>query len=273
MWRKLALFGGCLLVAVALFGSIKAYSAKVKDIDLSSTTPIVLVHGTHGTANSFNGMISRITATYGKSTDKVIILVKKDGTLEYQGTLSAKSKNPFIQIVFENNDAPIAQEAEWVDAVIKDIQKKYNVTQYNAIGHSNGGLALTTYAEKLADDSSPTMEKLVVIGTPFNDLDADDNAATTDFVDVTNRTAELQQYITDSSNLDANLKVLSIAGDLESDSVSDGVVPVQSALASRLIFDSAVVEYSEQVVMGSNAQHSDLHENTTVDAIVAAFIY
>ncbi|MBC6316116.1 alpha/beta hydrolase [Listeria grandensis] len=273
MWHKLALFGGCIFLAIAVFGSIRAYSAKVKDVDLSKTTPIVLVHGTHGTANSFNGMISRITETYGKSTDKVIVLVKKDGTLEYQGTLSNKSKNPFIQVVFENNDAPIDQEATWVATVIKDIQKKYNVTQYNAIGHSNGGLALTTYAEKLADDSAPIMEKLVVIGTPFNDLDGDDNAATTDFTDVANRTTELQQYIDDSTNLDAKLQVLSIAGDLDNNAVSDGVVPVQSALSSRLIFEGNVANYSEEIVTGANAQHSDLHENTTVDGIVADFIY
>ncbi|AQY52106.1 lipoprotein [Listeria weihenstephanensis FSL R9-0317] len=273
MWRKLVLFGGALFLAVAVFGSIKAYSARVSDVDLSNTTPIVLVHGTHGTANSFNDMISRITSTYGKSTDKIIVVVKKDGTLEYQGTLSSKSKNPFIQIVFENNDAPIAKEAEWVNAVIKDIQKKYNMTQYSAIGHSNGGLALTTYAEELADDSAPTMEKLVVIGTPFNDLDADDNVTTTDSSGVASQTAELKKYIAESKNLDAKLQVLSIAGDLDSDGVSDGVVPVGSALSSRLIFDDTVATYSEQVVTGENAQHSDLHENTTVDAIVAAFIY
>ncbi|MBC1435985.1 alpha/beta hydrolase [Listeria rocourtiae] len=273
MWRKLALFGGCFFLAVAVFGSIRAYSAKVKDVDLSKTTPILLVHGTHGTANSFNGMIARIMSTYGKSTDRVIVLVQKDGTLEYQGTLSSKPQNPFIQVVFENNDAPIDQEAEWIDTVMKDLQKRYNVTQYNAIGHSNGGLALTTYAEKLVDDAAPRMEKMVVIGTPFNDLDTDYNAATTDFMDVKKRTTELQIYIEENGNLDANLKVLSIAGDLDGDSVSDGVVPVQSALASRLIFDDAVADYSEQVVTGGGAQHSDLHENTTVDAIVAEFVY
>ncbi|MBC2390905.1 alpha/beta hydrolase [Listeria booriae] len=273
MWRRIALFGGCLFLAVAVFGSIKAYSAKVKDADLSKTTPILLVHGTHGTANSFNGMISRIIATYGQSSDKVIITVKKDGTLVYDGTLSDKSKNPFIQVVFENNDAPIDQEAKWVDAVIKDIQNKYSVTQFDAIGHSNGGLALTTYAEKLADDAAPVMEKLVVIGTPFNDLDEEDNAATADFIDVANRTEALQDYIANNGNLDSKLQVLSIAGDLDDNQVSDGVVPVQSALSSRLIFTNQVASYSEKIVTGSNAQHSDLHENTTVDAIVASFIY
>ncbi len=64
-----------------------------------------------------------------------------------------------------------------------------------------------------------------------------------------------------------------IAGQLDETDLSDGTVPLNSALAVYALLKQRGNEIEEKVVTGENASHSMLHENQEVDQLVSRFIW
>lgn len=78
--------------------------------------------------------------------------------------------------------------------------------------------------------------------------------------------AGIQQY-------PKTIKMLNIVGDVQDGSDSDGTVPVRSGLAIGYLMQTNGLEYHEEEVVGSQAHHSQLHENTQVDKLVGDFLW
>lgn len=100
----------------------------------------------------------------------------------------------------------------------------------------------------------------MTLGTPYN------------FSEVTlaRRTVMLTDYINKSKKLPKGLSVYSIAG--TEDYTDDGIVPVQSVIAGKYIFQKHVKAYTQITVSGSDAQHSSLPENTEVVSLIQEYL-
>ncbi|UHP11021.1 alpha/beta hydrolase [Listeria marthii] len=238
--------------------------------------PTLFVHGYSGTANSFGGMINRL-ADEGDVTKSLVMTVASDGTVSTEGTYDKFSNNPTIQVVFEDNKSSTENQTQWIQNVMKELKNNYHIEKVYAVGHSMGGVSLTSYIEKVGSDKAyPVLEKLVLIGSPLNGLVIGDDGVTAyDLTDKAPKQASdrYSEFMKNKQNIPTHLRVLNIAGDTLNGTKSDGSVSVASALSGKFIFEGQAESYKEKIFTGKNAAHSKLHENTDVDAEVANFLW
>ena len=68
------------------------------------------------------------------------------------------------------------------------------------------------------------------------------------------------------------LPILLIGGQLSLTDLSDGTVPLSSALAVNALLRQRGTQVTSQIIKGENAQHSQLHENPEVDQLLIEFL-
>ncbi|MBU5359763.1 alpha/beta fold hydrolase [Enterococcus raffinosus] len=246
---------------------------KVEKNFKKSAVPTVFIHGYGGTINSFGGMIQRLS-NERKTKKEMLITVQSDGSLKVDGELSKKKDNPSIQVLFTANKDTEWNQTEWIYTVLKYL-KQQGVDQVNLVGHSMGGVSslryLTTYGQP---NDTPTINKFISIGAPFNDFT--ESSESIDDVLKNGPSVQASRY-TDYQNGVANvpskLPILLVAGKLNKETVTDGTVPLNSALATFSLLKDHGNPIKYQIFTGPNAQHSQLHENLNVDKTVADFLW
>ncbi|WP_367377747.1 alpha/beta hydrolase [Enterococcus gilvus] len=246
-----------------------------RNIVNKSDVPTLFIHGYGGTVNSFGGMLRRFRDE-GVARKELTITVQPDGALQVDGQLNKKKDNPSIQVLFAANKDNEWNQTEWIYGVLKYL-KEEGVDRVNLVGHSMGGVSslryLTTYGQP---KDAPVIEKFVAIGAPFNDFD--DTAKDQSIDDVlqngpTPQSSRYLDYRNGINNVPSSVSVLLLAGKLNEQDPSDGTVPLSSALATYSLLKAHGNPIKEQIFTGSNAQHSQLHENPAVDQVVATFLW
>lgn len=250
-------------------------TAKAEHELKKSSVPTVFIHGYGGTINSFGGMIQRLTEQAATKKEMEII-VQADGSLQVTGQLSKKKDNPSIQVLFAANKDNEWNQTEWIYLVLNYL-KQQGVEQVNLVGHSMGGVSslryLTTYGQP--DDAS-MIKKFISIGAPFNEfIDTLGEQSIDDLLQngPDQQASRYLDYSNGIANVPNKLSVLLIAGKLDQATRSDGTVPVTSALATYSLLKNHRNPISYQIFTGSNAQHSQLHENSEVDQAIANFLW
>lgn len=220
-------------------------------IQRSKMTPVIFVPGSSATINRFDDLFSNINV---KNVNHSILKVKvnTDNTLTFSGNIKSNDKEPFIVIGFQDNEdgyTNIKKQAKWLTIALEALQERYHFRTFSAIGHSNGGLNWTIFFEQYYDPNSFDVPVLMTLGTPFNFSENSLNR----------KTEMLNDLISDSHNLPENLRMISVAG--TEDYTDDGIVPIQSVVAGKYVYQKAVKSYTQITVSGDNAQHSSLPEN------------
>ena len=238
-----------------------------------SAVPTVFIHGYGGTINSFGGMIQRLSSER-KTTKEMLITVQSDGSLKVDGDLSKKKDNPSIQVLFTANKDTEWNQTEWIYTVLKYL-KQQGVEQVNLVGHSMGGVSslryLTTYGQP--NDAS-TINKFISIGAPFNDFT--ESSESIDDVLRNGPSVKAGRYIdyqNGMANVPNKLPILLLAGKINQETVTDGTVPLNSALATFSLLKDHGNPIKYQIFTGPSAQHSQLHENLNVDKTVVDFLW
>lgn len=251
--------------------------AKVtKKETVSESIPTIFVHGYSGTKNSFGGMIKRLTKEK-IATPSLIATITSDGEITYEGEFNKKEKNPMIQVLFADNKSTEENQSWWLRELMQSLKKEYGIEKLNAVGHSMGGVALTNYVTTVGINATyPKIEKLVLIAAPINGLEIGEDGIT-DY-DLTETGPKMQterfaNFYALKEKIPSELAVLTIAGDKENGTKSDGSVSVASALSAKFIYQSQVTDYREMVFTSIKASHSLLHENAGVDKAVAEFLW
>ncbi|MBC6308655.1 alpha/beta hydrolase [Listeria sp. FSL L7-1582] len=272
--KKWILGIGFLLLVLAGCGHSKISEKEIENLpNLSGETALVLVHGTGGSVDTFDGFSDTFIDDYQLSNERIKLEIGTDGEISYHGVFTKNAKHPIVQIGFEDSiDATIEQQTDWLRIAMQDLEKRYHFARFDGVGHSNGGLVLSTYSQKYAK-TMPTLERLVAIGAPYNDLDEEDNDGDLAFTDVPVTTPLLKAYKDNRGKIDSNLLVLSIAGDIDDGSLSDDIVPVLSALGSRLIFKDTAKVYLESYYKGAEYDHRTMFANPDIQEKVAWFLY
>lgn len=253
------LFGSLILTACQKDSEVT--SSSPPKVDLKKEIPIILIHGSGGDTHSLDEMADHLMNEYKSSNEEISMSISEKGTITYQGKLTKDAKRPIIKFGFDQNQAAPMDWSGLLKIAMQDLKTRYGFTQMDGVGHSNGGLALTYFAEDYSKDNTvPNLRKLVAIGSPFNDLDPDDNGDDLTFKKLPNNTSQLDYFIEKETKVNPDLEVLSIAGALSEDNLTDGIVPTNSSLASRLFMPNNAKVYMEDLQVGESAIHQTLHE-------------
>lgn len=269
---KILLIVGVILMLFLLFQkSLTAFAEKFTSTSdpVAIQTPTIFVPGTNGTVNRFNGLIKALDS----KADVLKVTVATDGTVSSKGKLTSTTEHPIIVIAFEDSsDETLPVQGKWYQLALHYIQEKYSFETYNYLGHSNGGLVITSYLEEFQQTGDPELVKLITLGTPYNDTSKKYNEAVTSFTQLKETSDLLKGYLTNLENIPDTIEMLNIAGEVD-DTASDNTVPVQSVFSGRYIYQDQVAEYQEVLIEGENTSHSELVENQKVVQLLKDFFW
>lgn len=241
-----------------------------------SGTPTLFVHGYRGNRFSFGRQLARLQRA-GWAQKQMVIRVTPQGGLRVAGQL-AGNENPMIQVLFQNNHASLTQQAHWLQLIFQYLKQQWAVDQLAIVAHSMGAVSAlrSLLVEPLPDGL--TIKSFVSMGAPYNDNEiAEDqypiqviHLLATGPVDKAPTYRLLEQAM---SQLPPKIRFLSIAGDLQDGSHSDGVVAVASVFSLRFLLQHRWQSYQDTLVLGRQAQHTLLHENRQVDQALREFLW
>ncbi len=224
----------------------------------SRMIPTIMIPGSGATQERFDSMIKTLN-TMGKTHSVLKLTVSESGNISYSGQLSTNDTKPYIIIAFSNNTdgyANIKKQTQSLDIAMQALQNRYHFKQFNAVGHSNGGLNWTIYLEKYYNSQDFNIQTLVTLGSPYNFEETNSS----------NRTQLLQDLISNNTTIPQSLLVYNIAGSQSYD--DDYIVPLSSVESGKYVFQKVVKQYTQLTVTGDDAEHSDLPQNKEVIQLI-----
>ncbi|MGX6962678.1 alpha/beta fold hydrolase [Vagococcus xieshaowenii] len=241
-----------------------------------SKTPTLFVHGYQGGRLSFGGMLRRLERE-GITNKEMVLSVDTEGNVSAKGELSGKTDNPTIQVLFEDNQSHEWNQALWIKNCLAYLHDTYQVKEVNLVGHSMGGVSALRYLLTYTQDNQlPNVSKFIAIGAPFNNFAELNEGETLESVlanGPVNKSDRYADFETMLSQEPQQVQALLIAGDVSDGTQSDGTVSVSDALSVVALLSNQFSNISYQIIEGTNAQHSQLHENQDVDQMVLDFLY
>ncbi|MGQ2376368.1 alpha/beta hydrolase [Companilactobacillus zhachilii] len=218
----------------------------------SPMSPVIMIPGSSATANRFDDLVKTINRQYGEHHSLLKMTVHKNDKITYTGSIRPNDTRPFIVVGFENNKdgySNIKQQAAWFNIAFNKLKDRYRFNNFNAFGHSNGGLIWTYFLEHYFDDSTITVNQMLTVGTPYNFEEKS----------TSNRTQMLNDLVKDRNKIPEDLTYYSIAGtQLYTD---DGIVPIGSVDAGKYIYEGHIKRYTLITLTGTKAQNSDMIAN------------
>lgn len=231
--------------------------------------PVVMVPGNGADTSRFDQLIQLLKVTTPDIT-VVKIKVKQDATIQVEGLIDPHSQHPIFVIGFEDNKIKeLTKQSRWLQVALQFIQTEYGVKTYHFLGHSSGGLLIMEYLATMVQATDPKLDRLITLGTPFNDRLAvyPEMTATASKRTISPQMAHFLHY---REQMPTSFQILNIIGK-KAPSDSDGKVFVNSALAGRLIF--ANNKHYQELVITQDAQHSALVQNKTVQKTLENFFW
>lgn len=218
----------------------------------SPMSPVIMIPGSSASANRFDDLVKTVNQRYGEHHSLLKMTVHPDDKITYSGSIRPNDNRPFIVVGFENNKdgyANIKKQAAWFNLAFNKLKQRYRFDNFNAFGHSNGGLIWTYFFENYFDDSTIFVNQMLTVGTPYNFEEKN----------TSNRTQMLNDLIKKRDKIPEDLTYYSIAGtQLYTD---DGIVPLGSVDAGKYVYEGHIKHYTLITLTGSKAQHSDMIDN------------
>ena len=239
--------------------------------------PVTLFfHGYGGTKYSMGGIIQRLCSRY-QAKHTLDLTVNTDGTIQTSGTFEQADKPVLINVLFADNKNNEWNQAEWIYQALQFVKTQYHVEKVNVVGHSMGGVSLFRFLETYQNQGElPTVEHFISIAAPFNEfLDTSNEQSVDDLLQQgpTQISPRYQDFQNNIANFPKNVQVSLFAGQLSASDLSDGTVPLTSALAVNQLLSSQQIPVETFVFKGILAQHSALHANPKVDKRIAEILW
>lgn len=224
--------------------------------------PTLFIPGWGGNAWTYNGML-RWFARRGYAAKVLTVRVDYRNHLHFTGHWPAAAANPTIQVLFDRNlTVDYHHQIQWLTQILRELKRRYGVTQYNAVAHSWGGSAIVhSLVSDGADPTLPRLRRLVLLGTP---VDESRPAAPTD--------PAYRRLLAMRQNLWANAgaEIHNVYG-LLAGRRTDGQVPVNQATALRNVVAQAPITYREYPVVGLG--HGRLHSSPKMWRLIAHLLW
>lgn len=268
--RRITLGLIILLVIAVIVGLVVNHNRQQPGRYVHSTTPTILVHGYNSSYHAWDKLISTEKAD-GITKTVEIAEVKKKGQVVLHGQHIQGRRNPIVAVNFDankrRNTAADARANEvGLDHVIVKLQKQEGMRRYNIVGHSMGNWnSLCFIADHANDRSLPKLRKQVVLaGGGVHGWGHVNNPGWNQYV--TRRFNKL-------SRVYPHVPVLTIYGNLENGSHSDGVVPNKVTHNLKSTLDNRPASYRQVEIKGRHAQHSALRTNPRVIKLIINFLW
>lgn len=243
-----------------------------------TATPTLLMHGWSSSLHAEEPLIKTAVAQR-IATEAMVIHVTKTGQLQVEGKLTKRKNNPLVLIQFDNNRVGEVRYAQGLLRIVKYLQRKYEMKEFNVVGHSMGAYAWVYYALKWgASPQLPRLNKMVVLAGPYDGIMNKghanqplngplvglwDDAAHANRLGKNGRPKiihpEYQRLLKHRDSFPRQVHVLNIYGDLDDGSASDGLVTVPSVRSLRYLVEDRARSYQEYKISGNLGQHSRLH--------------
>ncbi|MGQ2376070.1 alpha/beta hydrolase [Companilactobacillus zhachilii] len=230
----------------------------------SKMDPVIMIPGSNATQNRFDSLVILLNKKSRRKHDLLKLTVQTNNKITYTGSTNLTGKHPVIVIAFADNQdgySNIKKQAEWLRVALEQLIIRYHFNHFDALGHSNGGLIYTYFLEHDALGLGVRVQKLMTLGAPFN----------LNNQSITEQTQMLADFIKYRKNLPKRLEVTAVTG--AQNYSTDGLVPVNSAAAEKYVFQEVVKNYTVVTVTGSNAEHSDLPQNSQVVSLVQKTLF
>ena len=228
-------------------------------------SPVIMIPGSSASVNRFDRLVNQLNRHRKNPHSLLKVKVMKNDQIQYSGRIRPNNNEPIIVVGFENNHdgySNIQQQARWFNLAFHQLTRHYNFNNFKAIGHSNGGLIYTYFLEHYYARYQRTarIKKLMMIGSPYNFNEKSMN----------HQTKMLADFIKYRKHLPKNLSVYLVAG--TQTYTSDGLVPLNSVLVGRYIYQNQVKHFTTIMVSGNNAQHSDLPQNRQIVDLINRYM-
>ena len=239
--------------------------------------PVTLFfHGYGGTKHSMGGIIQRLCSRY-QAKHTLDMTVNTDGTIQTSGTFEQADKPVLINVLFADNKNNEWNQAEWIYQALQFVKAQYHIENVNVVGHSMGGVSLFRFLETYQNQGElPTVEHFISIAAPFNEFLDTSNEQSVDYLlqqGPTQISPRYQDFQNNIANFPKNVQVSLFAGQLSASDLSDGTVPLTSALSVNQLLSSQQIPVETFVFKGILSQHSALHANPKVDKKIAEILW
>ena len=264
------------LIGLVLVGCSKKVDIKPTEIK-KENIPTVFLHGYSGSNVTMKTMMDSFEQSDLAKTE-MIMRVSEEGEVTIDDSFTGKFKenNPSIRLIFENSRSDQWHQAEWLRNALAYLKATHQVEKVNLVGFSMGGISSFLYLETFShEESQPSVEKLIGIGSPFNEFLENQGQSKEDLLkngprDVSEQLTNYQQLIT---NIPETTKFLLIAGQLSEEDLSDGTVPLSSGIGVYQLLEQQGLSVEMKIIEGSKAKHSKLKRDTEVIQLVADFLW
>lgn len=267
-----------LILLVSFFGFHQHAQAVNSNKYVQSSTPTIFFHGYGSSYNAETQMTGAIKKA-GVTKKIVRINVSPNGYAKLIGSISNKSKNPLVEVNYDNNKMQdYYTAAKWAKNVITLLQEEYKFKSVNLVGHSMGNMAINYYImENSGKKGMPKVNKVVDIAGHFDGILGIDDKPNRIKFDSNGKPNTMDKSYKQLLKLrkvyPTNTKVLNIYGDLDNGTHSDGRVSNASSKSLRYLVSKRAKSYQEKRIVGKLGQHSKLHENKQVDKALIKFLW
>jgi len=246
---------------------------------IDSSSPTLFFHGWGGSYHSEEQM-----ANYMKSKNITDTIIRADvsskGKVTLVGQISKGARNPIVEVNYLNNkNDNYFEDAYWMKNVVMKLRSKYYFKEFNVIGHSMGNMSIAYYILKYGDDKSlPQIAKQVDIAGHYNGILGMNDKPNRMKLDSTGKPDKMDSDYKQLLKLREvypknQIDVLNIYGDKGDGTHSDGSVSNASSKSLKYLISDRAKSYREEKITGTQAQHSKLHENKSVDKLLVDFLW
>lgn len=193
------------------------------------------------------------------------VTVQPNGRISYKGKVSKLDRHPIITIAFaKNNDnyATVKRDAKLLTLAMDQIKNNYQIRRFSGFGHSNGGLVWTYWLEHYYyQPADYKLTNIMLVGTPFNGYS--NNSAV--FI------PQLRDLVRYRHNIDPNINIINILG--TKSYISDTLVPENSALAAKYIYQPVSHNYMAVTLTGRKVSHYELPQDSRLIQLIRDLIW
>lgn len=275
--KRLAILIFFILGLILILTGILNINKESQEIKINAT-PTLFLHGWGSSVNAEHQMTNAIVKN-NLSNNITQAIVDKKGKVKLIGKINRNSKNPLIEVGFLNNrTSDYFKNGQWLKNVLIKLRNTYSIKKVNLVGHSMGNMAIMYYIlDNPNQKKVPQINKIVDIAGHFNGIiglnDQPHQHQLNDEGKPDHLNLEYRRLLPLRKTFPNNIKVLNIFGDKNNGTNSDGSVTNSSSQSLKYLVANRANSYHEKKIIGSQGQHSKLHESKQVDQILINFLW
>lgn len=257
-WRFPALLVALALLLVGSYG----FKSQKRSHWVDSTTPTIFVHGYGSSYHAEESMVKR--ARKDKVTSTVVLArVDENGKVKLSGPSIKGKRNPIVEVnLADNKQTGMNKGAAYVNNVVRALQKRDGIKDYNFVAHSMGNMDVFSYLSKYGSQpGAPVLKKQVVLA----------GGGMTGWSHRRPISGTMQTIMGQLKDNYPQGKVLNIAGDRGDE--TDGKVPNAASRSVKDMLGDRPKSYQFVLFKGKQYTHSNLHENQKVSNKINEFLW